>query len=979
MAGSGARENREGERARLAQAATQREAETLVAEAAAWVQGANAETERRAVFTGEKVQPTAEGVTRTRGGEVTHEILNPQSLDTLHAESARVAEMSGNEAIHQIINGQNSVEFRERVAEGAKRIVQELQIHQTEDAPLFTLLHERVEAVFRTLREKADRGEAGGVTLDEARGAIAALAPHLDPAKSKGAEERALFEQAQKVARGEANETELRETLSELAVAEVLRRRKEGGVISGRISEALGAAIDAARDPKQVTTLGKLRATINALHTYFRAVLGTVAALRHAKSEGRTTDFEALIDRLTGRDEQAAHERYVAAEVEAIAREHELDYKPPTEEEMDAGVAFSLKKGASLDSQKKEIPKTLEAMPQLDDRGTFEDVQARAVEWMLANPTAIAPDGRTILIANPENGSLENRAEHWMGSYRRGDAWKHSDRQMRLGKARSIAAIPSTIRGAQAKAEKGGAFIYLRRYSDGSLHTAWTDDRGKVTEHGIVSGGVETQFTLDRAQKIEGAKIVEDWTEKVAPAPPVNQQADAGVDRATAPGRQPESQQGGTPDSPAQEQLDAGGDIVKDAGGTTYRISAGSRLELMQRRIDESMARDPDARRKVGRRMQEKLDELRLNAETLRFTGKGDEIRSLVEKRSSGELDKEQAFRQAARADELIAEGMSKLTPETLQSVEAGARKLAEQPIANALLNEAGRLMSRTEAVRRSPASAQEYDGAPWLPAHFWGGTLRPDEAAQILADAGMLKDGYPDTLWKALGDEVKAAQRANAQFAEAVKAARQARNAAREEAAEWRRQQDEMQKKDWSPRARLLRDLRALDAMLSVLPPEIRGKVGGFVKLATLGSDKARLEEIKRRIAKIDGLLEAHLQKECTVALEKLLEKAAPKREAGEQSRGKLGAEGHRYFDEVERARGLTAEQVEEERGAIERAYASEALTNGCRFTSQPSRIHVANHAWIFSAASAGAVLTNAASQASASVLPPCNAARSR
>ena len=581
----------------------------------------------------------------------------PTDLDELHAEAARAAEVTGNGDVVTIVNGSNRVMFREGVAAGAKRIVQELRINQTADAPIFTLLHEKVEAVWRTLREKANRGEAGGVTLEETQRAVAALSLSLDPARARG-EERALFEQVQKVARGEASETEIRETLSELAVAEVMRRRKDGSAMSGSIGEALRAAIDAARDPREVTTLGKLRATINALRTYFRAVLGTVAALRHAKTEGKTTDFEALIDKLTGRDEQAAHERYVAAEVEAIAREHELDYKPPTEEEMDAGVAFSIRKASA-----EEIPRNIQAAAQA---GALEFSDWRRFEGMPGKERGELAKRVARDIQQNDGGKIPNASakhdidvsvaglRHW-ASYS-GDVRKLA----MLERLRELVARAIYIRSEKPDARKSSD-RNLRAYHKFALPVSFdgSDAIAILTVQEDGNGNWVYDARVGDLEIKEPADVLPGPTRSEALRRSDIQQARVKL---------------------LEKIFD-----VKD--GRAFRLSAGSRLELMQRRIDESLARDPEARRQVGRRMQEKLDELRLNAETLRVTGKGDEIRPLVEKRTPRELDKEQAFRQAARADELIAEGMSKLTPETLQAVEAGARKLAEQPIAHALLS----------------------------------------------------------------------------------------------------------------------------------------------------------------------------------------------------------------------------------------------------------------------------------------------------
>lgn len=101
------------------------------------------------------------------------------------------------------------------------------------------------------------------------------------------------------------------------------------------------------------------------------------------------------------------------------------------------------------------------------------------------------------------------------------------------------------------------------------------------------------------------------------------------------------------------------------------------------------------------------------------------------------------------------------------------------------------------------------------------------------------------------------------------------AHNAASEEAAEWRRAEDDKQAIEHSPKAQLLRKLRSLDAMLSVLPPELRAEVGGFVQLAQFPTDEARLKEIGRHTEKMSTVVERFLDDENRDSIEPSLEQA--------------------------------------------------------------------------------------------------------
>lgn len=665
----------------LMQAATQAEADAFVA----LVESRQREG-REVAVTGELVEAGEGGVTRTRGANVEVKEMSEQALKELHREAQLLADVDGSGSVNVIINGSNEIEFRQKVGEAAREVVQRIEVNQSESAA-FTFLHESVEADVRTGIEN------GTITREEIRQAVASIAGSFDPLTARTPEERALRQRIQRVASGKADATELRETFSELATAEYIGRRKDGTMApAGAVTAAVNAAVMNATSAAEVKALGKVRAFLRAVKQYFRAVFGTVAAIKKARREGGAAEFDTLIAKITG-NEQITHDAAVADEIS--------EYVEPTEEEREAGVAF--------------------------------------------------------------------------------------------------------------------------------------------------------------------------------------------------------------------------------------RVSASNRLELVQKRLDAALARDPERRRDVAKRAADKLQTLAFNWETERWTTTGGKIRPVVEQRTKRELDKEQAVRQALREEELVTQGMSAMSPRDAEAYMQGRVLLEEHPLIQEMLGSVGRLMSRTEALRRGE-SVDEYDNAPWIPPTWYGGSIRPDEMAQSLADLGLIRDGYPGTMWDAIGKAIESQSKQSAAFQKAAKEVsdiqRQAREQAKREAAEWRAEQEAMQEKDWNPRQRLLRSLRTLDAILSAVPPEVRGKVGGFVKLASLSTETAQLEEINRRIDKLGELLEKHLQTETTEAMGRLLELAAPKREAGKQSRGKIGAEAHRYFDAVAAVMELSETRVEGRRAEIATQLADENLT---------------------------------------------------
>lgn len=348
---------------------------------------------------------------------------------------------------------------------------------------------------------------------------------------------------------------------------------------------------------------------INALGAKLGNVMKRAEMIRQVqKGPGFTPELEALIRQSIGlknttassvdgpRTTQQAHVAAVTQEVEEIS-----------------GVTFSLRKGASLNSQKKHIPKAAEKMPVFQARGTFEQIVSQVVDWMRANPVAVAPDGKRILIESPEKGSLETRAEHWMGSFDPSDKWQRQSRQVRLDKVASIAAIPTTLQGAQVKARtSNNKTVYLRRYAGNQLHAVFVNEFDTVTAHGMINGEAVTQYTLDPTRGIEGAEVVTDWT-TVAPAYSVNPAKTQGAesDRVSTPGRQPSDQQGDTSSPTAQGYLTSQGDIVNSAdasdGETTFSLSRGDDLEAVSAVLDERSAADPQMRPSLLQRAAEHL------------------------------------------------------------------------------------------------------------------------------------------------------------------------------------------------------------------------------------------------------------------------------------------------------------------------------------------------------------------------------------
>jgi hypothetical protein len=92
---------------------------------------------------------------------------------------------------------------------------------------------------------------------------------------------------------------------------------------------------------------------------------------------------------------------------------------------------------------------------------------------------------------------------------------------------------------------------------------------------------------------------------------------------------------------------------------------------------------------------------------------------------------------------------------------------------------------------------------------------------------------------------------------------------------------------------AEIFRKLRMLEAIASVLPPELRARAGGVIQVAGLKTAKAGTEEIERRLAILSPLVEEYLHKENAAALERLIEKAnyrCPSEVRGDYQAGRIG-----------------------------------------------------------------------------------------
>lgn len=127
----------------------------------------------------------------------------------------------------------------------------------------------------------------------------------------------------------------------------------------------------------------------------------------------------------------------------------------------------------------------------------------------------------------------------------------------------------------------------------------------------------------------------------------------------------------------------------------------------------------------------------------------------------------------------------------------------------------------------------------------------------------------------------------------------------------------------------KLAQAIAELDGLLKVLPKEVIGKVGGFATLARIGTgDKALAEFFVKRVEMVDEQLERYLNKEYDEELDRIFERAKPKKaKAGEKPKG-IGAEIQNLFAVLKEARDFNAREVSAHLAAIDDQIAKGELT---------------------------------------------------
>lgn len=234
------------------------------------------------------------------GGERLSLEMDKEGAAELQSELQRLRAISNDPNLTGAMLGQNVVSWKQKIGEDATALVERVQTKTFVGANITTPIHERIEA---RLTELVQTGKMQWSQVTEA---IRTL-------------EQATGTQ---YLGKDANETDIRETAIELAVADTVGRRRDGtrhkaGSLAKQIKDATRA------NPEQRHVLGKLGDLLRAVRAHVQAITKTAAAIIRARRAGKLGDtdaFTSFVDTLLDLDSQNQYESQVITTVEDLAR-----------------------------------------------------------------------------------------------------------------------------------------------------------------------------------------------------------------------------------------------------------------------------------------------------------------------------------------------------------------------------------------------------------------------------------------------------------------------------------------------------------------------------------------------------------------------------------------------------------------------------------------------------------------------------------
>ena len=360
---------------------------------------------------------------------------------------------------------------------------------------------------------------------------------------------------------------------------------------------------------------------------------------------------------------------------------------------------------------------------------------------------------------------------------------------------------------------------------------------------------------------------------------------------------------------PLSQRFDQSRDEIAFSPGDARMLSDLS--ENVMRRV-----RAPESRAVVFEQLVDRIDALKRDVSKLIFGGTVVQ-EAIPDDRSMKSLKKESAFRQAARHEELEMEldsEMRTLGADLTVSVQ-------DMPVHSALIDGGYKLITKKRALKEGRMSETDgdFDDAGGLHPLVFGGNTMPDVAAQALAGLQqdgqvLLQEGTVSELYDALAQEWQQVQENRQSNKEAKKKIGEAKKQAKTEADEWLKEAVAKQEKHYNPVTRIRRSLVMYDALLKTLPPELRGKMGGFVQISKLNSDKARLEFLEQKVEQLDVEVDKWISGKHRKQIERIFEANRPKKKPSGVSKVNSDAMYADQVIEIEQISEMTQEQIDEE-----------------------------------------------------------------
>ena len=843
-----------------------------------------------------------------------------------------------------VVNGANWI-----AADGAK-----LLANKSAEGVL-TQVHEFTEARFRSL---IDQDLEFG---NHAIRAAAVVAPLFDVNRGT-AEDKAFAARVQRVATGKTNETEARETLVELVVADVLGRRKDGGVMpAGSITAGVTEAMHAATNPEERASLGKFRAFLRAVRNYLRGVFSTAAKLDKGRRDGVIKpgdDFHTFAEKLLGLDAQREHEAAVVAEVFKS-----LELAAP--EQQQAAPIAPVQKAPILvraDRDGSEIRLEFDASAGVPTDEELKSAFGSVGITRFASNVVSGTRGTAVIRLDVfnENGNMSSKAAE--AAYEKALGTKDKIRgESVLERAGTLAQRYAAIYDATISPDPGGS-ADANAGATGSLSgvgSGMSNDPGAARQDSIPPGGpfiaengnIVTRVNVsdisygelpgvDRPLKNGDAKpillertgsknqflaLVDgyhrldgmiEYGEKVVDSIILGESDARALDNNSK--KEIERVQSEMEDAVKRfRELYPNETSNAPSSGASASLGSVNTLEALANQIENANAAKTPKERMLA--YTALAEDLRGMARAIRFND------SITDAMSVVEIDKERVAMRARIEESLM------------QQIEADfgdlsgtefISKAMNSPLFDAIFRQKpgdrfprSMIQSRTAAERAGRGVGGEYDGASELPRWIFGGTIAPDVMAQNLYDEGLLRAPTPDELWNSIGQVLKSAGVAKERLRKYGERKAEARAKAVEEANAWAEKEKAAlpKRRQDSEKQAQRRAFIMLEAMLAKMPAEVRGKIGGFTTLLDKTTDAARDKFLKGRVEKMDAVFEKYLQKEYRQRIRDLFHKAQPKGGSGEKSTGKIGAFGHAWMDYARGAAEMTEAKAAGEIAGIE------------------------------------------------------------